>query len=58
MARAEADFPALKKKYPRFSLEEVRCKFQFLSHVALICQGDAVVSFDLSVTAQEVQGGF
>ena len=39
---SQADFAALKKKYPRFSVEEVRCKFQFLNHVALICQGDAV----------------
>jgi hypothetical protein len=36
MSRAEVDFAALKKKYPRFSVEEVRCKFQFLNHVALI----------------------
>jgi hypothetical protein len=36
MSRAEVDFAGLKKKYPRFSVEEVRCKFQFLNHVALI----------------------
>jgi hypothetical protein len=31
MARVEVDYVALKKKYPRFAVDEVRCKFNSIT---------------------------